>query len=161
MIVAPALLLPAHLRTALSRPLGTLLVSSGKISGLVVDYSVGDVVSANQISRYKVVDGRVMRGRAGPLAPRSCDVYAVNPPGSLSLNTLTISRMKSIERMCILGEEDLVVLGVGRSESASIAYGQPRTGVVVYEADPLRVVSVIKAFKPCLIVYSGQQSNSA
>ncbi|MEM0380539.1 MAG: DUF359 domain-containing protein [Desulfurococcaceae archaeon] len=154
MTIIPVLQLPFHLRKDLSKPLGVLYVSDNTISGFKVDYSVGDVVSRNQISEYRVVDNRVMRTRREIEKKDFCDIHVVNPPGTISLNTLTFLNTRFFKNICIIGEEDLVVLGIGRDRSVTTAYGQPRVGVVLYKTDPVYIVNIIKTFKPTLIVYN-------
>lgn len=153
MTILPVLQLPEHLRKTLSTPIGKLYVSSGYITGFRVDYCVGDIVSMNQVSDYKVVDSRVMRLER-EFEKINCDTYVYNPPGAISLNTLTVLKTMFFKTMCVVGEEDLVVLGIGRDKHVTIAYGQPRVGVVIYKADPFHTLSIIKAFKPTLAFYN-------
>lgn len=150
----PVLQLPQYMRIALSKPLGKLYVSKGKISGFIIDYSVGDVVSFNQISTYRVVDSRVMRVEKEFINKSFCDTYVYNPPGSISLNSITILKTKYFKNICVVGEEDLIVLSIGRDRETTIAYGQPRVGVVIYSSDPIHVLSIIKTFKPTLTFYN-------
>ncbi len=141
-----------YLRNVLSKPLSTLYVSRRMIKGFHIDYSVGDLVSRNHSSLYRVVDGKIMRKeldhrRAGE------EVVIVNPPGTLSLNTFTMLKVRGRYRYYVFGEEDLIVLGIGREYRCRMIYGQPRSGVVVMGSDPYYLVNIIKAFKLDIVDY--------
>lgn len=136
----------------MSTPLSKLYVSfKGYVKGLNIEYSVGDVVSANQNSRFKIVDWKTRRVEHVKKSLRSDKLVLINPPGSLSLNAFTILKAKHPGLFEVVGEEDLLVLIAGRE--GEVAYGQPGVGVVVLEKNPFYLSSLLKGFKPVVSVY--------
>jgi len=146
-IKIPVLKLPGFLRSELKTPLGKLLVSESYIKGLNIDYCVGDIVSENQNCEYRIIDYKTLRGVIKEVVKPTI----VNPPGALSINTFTALLNKGVKKHIVDGEEDLIVLAIARRRDITIAYGQPRTGVVIYKSDPFRIVNIIKAFKPDIV----------
>ncbi|MEM2025062.1 MAG: DUF359 domain-containing protein [Desulfurococcaceae archaeon] len=151
-VVVPALILPQHLRQDLSLPQGTLYVhpERGVVKGLRVKVLVGDVVSTRHFADIKVVDHKTKRTKID-LAWEEC-THVLNPPGSVSLNSLTMS---SLPRgvICVLGEEDLITLSYMVKNQGSIAYGQPDTGVVLVEPRAEIALKVLKILKPGIVHY--------
>ncbi|MEM0355767.1 MAG: DUF359 domain-containing protein [Desulfurococcaceae archaeon] len=148
----PCLTLLPEYRLALSTPLSKLYVSyTGYVKGLEVQYSVGDVVSVNQNSRYKIVDWKTRRKEHVERMVRGDRLVLVNPPGSLSLNAFTMLKAKHYGLFEVVGEEDLLVLITGRE--GDVVYGQPGVGVVVLKKNPFYLSSLIKGFKPVVSVY--------
>jgi len=143
----PVLKLPSFLRNELKIPLGKLLVSKSYIRGLNIDYCIGDIVSQNQNCVYRIIDYKTLRGVIKEVVKPTM----LNPPGTLSINAFTALLSNSVKNHVVDGEEDLIVLVVARRRNITVAYGQPRTGVVIYRSDPFRVVNVIKAFKPDIV----------
>lgn len=149
----PALKPIEFIREVLSKPLSTLYVSSsGEVKGLTVDYTVGDVVSANHRSKVKIIDYRTKR-----VALTREDLEEgfeiANPPGYITLNSITLLKAVKTNVFKVRGEEDLLVLAVAREGVSRIAYGQPNVGVVVFNKDRVYVTNILKTFKPEIIVY--------
>ncbi|OYT37937.1 MAG: hypothetical protein B6U89_06580 [Desulfurococcales archaeon ex4484_58] len=150
----PVLELPYYMRKTLSIPLSTLYISDKhEIKGLVVDYSVGDIVSRNMRSKYKVVDGKTKRTDIIKKPTSRKYITIVNPRGTISLNTRTLLKAYNIHGYFVKGEEDLIVIGIGCERKTRIVYGQPNIGVVVVDSNPYRMVNIIKTFKPNINVY--------
>jgi len=149
-ITVPALRLPDRLRRTLQIPLSTLYISKNWVKELNIEYCVGDIVSKNQKCKYMIVDGKTHREK---FEEKLSGYKIVNPRGTLSLNTLTILKAKRIRNLHVIGEEDLIVLGIGSEYKATIAYGQPYIGVVVVNSTPYWTTNIIKAFKPDIDVY--------
>jgi len=150
----PLLKLPDHMRRVLSKPLGTLIVSSkGVVKGLELDYSVGDFVSRNHRCRYRVVDGKTLRTRefCGESWGRGFKI--INPRGAISLNAFTMLKARGVDGYYVVGEEDLLVLPINREYEAKTIYGQPNVGVVVYNASRFYTANIIKSFKPDICDY--------
>jgi uncharacterized protein (UPF0218 family) len=148
----PCLKPPDHLRKALSLPQGKLYVSDKHaITGLSCDAAVGDVVSRNHYARIRVVDYKTKRNipaGKGPAGSRAFRV--VNPPGCVSLNSFTIGFLKGEHVVEVVGEEDLLVfpLALPSTGVSSIIYGQPNVGVVELDAPGIRILKLLKTFKP-------------
>jgi len=146
-----------RLRSALKKPLGTLLRGSGgseygevaraiEEKGIRFLISVGDVVSKDLIERgidvsVRIVDGRVMRKEiemAHEMPPRV--LRAKNPPGIIGFSAWSAIR-DAISGggglVLIEGEEDLLALPaiVEAPDGALVIYGQPNEGIVVVEVD--------------------------
>lgn len=81
----------------------------------------------------------------------------INPPGYLTLNSITLLKALKTTVFKVRGEEDLLVLAVAREGAFKIAYGQPNVGVVVLSRDRTYVLNIIKTFKPEVIVYHNNQ----
>jgi len=143
----PVLKLPGFLRNELKTPLGKLLVSESYIKGLNIDYCVGDVVSQNQNCRVRIIDYKTLRG----VIKEVIKPTLMNPPGALSIVAFTALLSNDVKNHVVDGEEDLIVLAIARRRNVTIAYGQPRVGVVIYKSDPFRIVNIIKAFKPDIV----------
>uniref|UniRef100_A0A7C2BKE8 GTP-dependent dephospho-CoA kinase n=1 Tax=Thermosphaera aggregans TaxID=54254 RepID=A0A7C2BKE8_9CREN len=148
----PCLKPPDYLRKTLSLPQGKLYVSDKHaITGLSCDAAVGDVVSRNHYARIRVVDYKTKRsvptgkGSAGGRVFR-----VVNPPGCVSLNSFTISFLKNEHVVEVVGEEDLLVFPLALPSTGvyRIIYGQPSVGVVELDARGVRVLKLLKTFKP-------------
>lgn len=122
------------------------------MKGLSVYYTVGDVVSANHYSRVKIIDRKTRRVEKMEGVSSNNNIAVVNPPGSLSLNAFTMLKAKGYELFEVIGEEDLLVLVAGRE--GDVAYGQPGVGVVVLNRDSFYLSSLLKGFKPDVLVLS-------
>ena len=153
----PVLKLPSFLRKILSTPMGKLLVSDKKlIRNIEVDIAIGDIVSETTRNLLRVIDGKTRR----TISIRKQDIEkesfkAINPPGTLSLNTRTITKCKKLKTLYIIGEEDLTPLAFSfEYEDAIIAYGQPRVGLVILTSNKINAIKVLKTFKPDIIVYN-------
>ena len=153
----PILKLPSFLRKTLSAPMGKLLVSDEKlIKNIEVDIAVGDVVSETTKNRIRVIDGKTRRTIS---IKKQClgkdSIKAVNPPGTLSLNTRTITKCKKLKTLYIIGEEDMTPLAFSLEyKDAVIAYGQPGVGLVILTSNKINAIKVLKTFKPDIIVYN-------
>lgn len=149
-ISIPVLRMPDNLRSSLRIPLSTLYVSPGQIKNLNAEYCVGDIVAKNQECKYMVIDGKTLRETHVRLEDR---YKVINPPGTLSLNILTSIKNRDLKKLFVMGEEDLIVLGIGKEYKTTIIYGQPNTGIVIINSNPYWIINVIKAFKPDIVVY--------
>jgi len=153
----PALLLPGEFRRFLATPQGTLYVkpSCGDIKGLEATVSVGDVVSSRHRTLIKVVDYKSRRCHYVPNSRlesvNECRV-AVNPPGVLSLNAVTIAMSTSRGYIYVVGEDDLLVIPFLARSNMSILYGQPGTGVVQVYSDINTALKVLKILKPTVVM---------
>ena len=147
----PVLILPKYLRKSLRIPLSRLYVSRGWITGFKADYTVGDIVSQNNIGAHEIIDGKTLREEIH-VTVKGVDV--INPPGSLALNTITMLKCRFCKSYIVHGEEDLVTLGVCREYfDKKVIYGQPSTGIVLMKSNPYWAINVIKAFKPDIVDY--------
>ncbi len=148
----PCLKPPDYLRKTLSLPQGKLYVSDKHaITGLSCDAAVGDVVSKNHYARIRVVDYKTKRSiPAGKGSAGSRVFRVVNPPGCVSLNSFTIGFLKDEHVVEVVGEEDLLVfpLALPSTGVSRIIYGQPNVGVVELDAQGVRVLKLLKTFKP-------------
>jgi len=146
----PVLKLPSFLRKILSTPMGKLLVSDKKlIRNIEVDIAIGDIVSETTRNLLR----RTISIRKQDIEKES--FKAINPPGTLSLNTRTITKCKKLKTLYIIGEEDLTPLAFSfEYEDAIIAYGQPGVGLVILTSNKINAIKVLKTFKPDIIVYN-------
>lgn len=146
----PALVLPSSFRKDFSQPQGTLVVHPEKatVAGLVVDVTVGDVVSENHISKIKVVDYKTLRRKLEGKPMLDC-IVVVNPRGHISINALTMSKLS--KNICVVGEEDLLVIAYLNSAFKSVIYGQPGVGPVVVKPDVHKALKVLKILKPAVV----------
>lgn len=153
-IYLPALALPAEFRDDLGKPQGTLIVhpERGVVHGIKVDVAVGDIVSQNHLSIVSVVDFKTKR-EVKPSTRQECHHLAVNPAGVVSINSITIADLASKGTICIIGEEDLLVVPFLRHEGKRILYGQPNTGVVLVEAKRETSIKAFKILKPTMVKY--------
>jgi len=147
----PLLELPLFLRKVLKTPLSKLLVSQNTITGLRVDYAVGDIVSLNHEAVYRIFDGKTHRQVLRAIQASS---YVINPPGAIALNALTLLKCSKYRDFPVDGEEDLLTLAVSRETRDKILiYGQPHAGVVVLRTNPYWALNIIKVFKPIIAEY--------
>ncbi|QOR94475.1 DUF359 domain-containing protein [Thermosphaera chiliense] len=148
----PCLKPPDYLRKTLSLPQGKLYVSEKHaITGLSCDAAVGDVVSRNHYARIRIIDYKTKRSiPAEPGSARGRVLRVANPPGCVSLNSFTISFLKGEHVVEVVGEEDLLVfpLALPFTGVSKIIYGQPNVGVVELDAQGVRVLKLLKTFKP-------------
>ncbi len=153
----PILKLPYFLRKILSAPMGKLLVSDKKlVKNIKVDIAVGDVVSETTENLLRVIDGKTRRTISIKKQELERDfIKAINPPGTLSLNTRTITKCKKLKTLYIIGEEDITPLAFSLEyKDATIAYGQPGVGLVILTSNKINAIKVLKTFKPDIIVYN-------
>ncbi len=150
----PSLELPLYMRKILSIPLATLYVSDKNLSIPGIDIGVGDIVSYNLSPKKSIIDGKTLRTKT-TTSGRGAGCKAINIRGTVSLNAITMLKIKNIERLFIEGEEDLVLLGASREHAygTKIAYGQPGAGIVVLKNDPFYTINIIKTFKPVIYEY--------
>lgn len=151
----PALVLMPQFRRDLSLPQGTLYVhpKGGVIRGLKVKVLVGDIVSMTHYANIRVIDHKTKRAKVESTWG-DC-THVINPPGSLSLNSLTLaSKPEGI--ICVAGEEDLLVISYIVKDHGDIAYGQPGVGVVVVRPRPEIALKVLKILKPGVVDYTGR-----
>ena len=137
--------------------MGKLLVSDKKfVSNVKVDIAIGDVVSETTEYNLCVIDGRTRRTISVEKQYKVKEsLKAINPPGTLSLNTRTIAKCKGIKTLYIVGEEDLTPLAFSLEYSnATISYGQPMVGLVILTSNKINAIKVLKTFKPDIIVYN-------
>jgi len=147
----PLLELPLFLRKVLKTPLSKLLVSQTTITGLKANYAVGDVVSLNHEAAHKIFDGKTHRHT---LRSIQAFIYIINPPGTLTLNALTLLKCTKCRDFPVDGEEDLLTLAVAReARDKTLIYGQPRVGVVILHTNPYWALNIIKVFKPLIAEY--------
>jgi len=157
-LAIPVLVLPSEFRRALALPQGALYVepTRGEVRGLSAVVSVGDVVSARHSAVIRVVDYKSeRRPHAGSYAVSTSECrVVVNPPGTLSLNTITT--ISGVERGCIrvVGEEDLLVIPFLARRGISIIYGQPGVGAVKLKSDLNIALKMLKILKPSIVTYS-------
>lgn len=153
----PSLVLPSHFRQDLALPQGVLLVhpERGVIRGLSFDVAVGDVVSTRHSAKLKIVDYKTMRRDVDEKALcQEQHLFALNPPGCLSLNSITMALSASRGVFCVIGEEDLLVLPFLSREGEKTAYGQPGVGIVVARSSVEIALKVLKILKPAVVKYS-------
>ncbi|MCD6301435.1 MAG: DUF359 domain-containing protein [Staphylothermus sp.] len=153
----PILKLPSFLRKILGAPMGKLLVSDKEfVRNIKVDIAIGDVVSETTKHNLCVIDGKTRRSISLEKEYRVKEsLKALNPPGTLSLNTRTIAKCKRIKTLYIIGEEDLAPLAFSLEyTNKTISYGQPRVGLVILTSNKINAIKVLKTFKPDIIVYN-------
>jgi uncharacterized protein (UPF0218 family) len=151
-IAIPVLQLPVEYRRELSIPQGTLHISKnrGVIQGLRGDATVGDVVSERHFSSLKIVDFKTKRLRlVGSV--EQCNQVVLNPPGSISINSITILQAHTQGVICVIGEEDLLVIPLLKKVGNVIIYGQPDTGVVEVVALEEVALKVFKILIPAIV----------
>jgi uncharacterized protein (UPF0218 family) len=150
-IILPVLRLPSSLRRELAIPQGRLVVSRKTIKDLEVDVTVGDIVSKTLKAPLKIIDYKTRRSvREGFKGEGVASV--INPRGTLSLNSRTITKIHDRGVISVLGEEDLLTLAYALERDGSrIAYGQPGLGVVILVSDRYRALKVLKTFKPDIL----------
>lgn len=153
--------LPEEHRSFLGIPQGDLYVSRtrGLVQGLEADVAVGDVVSRNHTVALRVTDAKTKRSMTVDTGLSRCDTTIVNPPGSISMQAFTASLMKQAKGICVIGEEDLLVIPFTLTWG-SVIYGQPDTGVVK-TASRERALKILKGLKPhmAIINLKGEQRN--
>ncbi len=139
--------------------MGKLLVSNKKlIRNIEVDIAIGDIASETTRNLLRVIDGKTRRTIS--IRKRERDIEkesfkAINLPGTLSLNTRTITKCKKLKTLYIIGEENLTPLAFSLEyKDAIIAYGQPGVGLVILTSNKINAIKVLKTFKPDIIVYN-------
>jgi len=156
-LTIPALTLPLEFRKHLSIPQGTLHVNPkrGEIAGLEALVSVGDVVSSRHKTSIKIFDYKSKRQvyTSTTLIDVRGPRIAINPPGVLSLNAITIIHSTRRGHVFVIGEEDLLVIPLLSRGKTSILYGQPSTGVVRVESDINMALKILKILKPTMVTY--------
>ncbi len=160
--ILPVLRLPVWLRKTLSAPQGTLFIPKTNVIksyDIQVDFAIGDIVSRTLKASIKVIDGKTRRIKELPYTGKS-DVTIINPQGTLSLNSKTLLKEKDINTIFVLGEEDLLGLGVSlEKDNIIFAYGQPRVGFVLVHTNTVRARKLLKTFKPDIVVYNKVKEN--
>ncbi|MCC6041911.1 MAG: DUF359 domain-containing protein [Desulfurococcaceae archaeon] len=148
----PALVLPAKYRLSLARPQGVLHVhrAGGALSGFKSFATVGDVVSRRHHSAIKIIDYKTERYRTLH-AEAPCDHVIINPPSSISLNSFTVLTSISKGIVCVIGEEDLLVVPLLRAEGKKVIYGQPGVGLVEVEGNTEMAIKVLKILIPAMV----------
>lgn len=151
----PVLALPHDHRRDLGLPHGKLLVhpERGPIVNLRVDVTVGDIVSERHVSRVKVIDYKTKRFSKLEMYKDERCLYVVNPPGSISLSSITVINSITHGLICVLGEEDMLSIPFLLRESLKVAYGQPDVGVVILRSSREIALKVFKILKPAMVVY--------
>lgn len=160
--ILPVLRLPVWLRRTLYVPQGTLFIPETNVIrnyDIYVDFAIGDIVSRTLKASVRIIDGKTRRTK-NLLYARKCDIVIINPQGTLSLNSKTLLKEKNINTIFVLGEEDLLGLGVSlEKDDIILAYGQPRVGFVLVRADTIRARKLLKTFKPDIVVYNKVKEN--
>ncbi|MEM4717261.1 MAG: DUF359 domain-containing protein [Desulfurococcaceae archaeon] len=158
----PVLSLPSDFRIDLSIPQGVLFVHPERevIKGLHGDVTIGDVVSNRHFSSIKIRDFKTKRSltmRERQLHDLGeCAFIAINPPGSISLNSLTVLEIARAGIICVIGEEDLLVIPFLRHGDRNIIYGQPDSGAVLVKTRSEIAIKVFKILKPTMVKYEIQ-----
>ncbi|AFL67304.1 DUF359 domain-containing protein [Desulfurococcus amylolyticus] len=149
----PVLKLPVDFRLSLSIPQGDLYVSPdrGLVYGLRAEAAVGDIVSRNHMVEMRITDAKTKRHTVD-VGPRECDVLVVNPQGTISINSFTSSLMGGARSICVVGEEDLLVIPFTLVRGFKIIYGQPDVGVVISSPSRERVLKILKGLKPDIVI---------
>ncbi len=147
----PALCLAEAHRGDLAYPQDLLIVhpSRGYLAGLEVDVAVGDVVSERHVAKIRVFDYKTKRTLGLERRVSKC-INVVNPRGCLSLNSLTLAKSRAGD-LCVVGEEDLLVLAFAVTGAESILYGQPDVGAVLMKPDLNKAIKVLKILKPAVV----------
>lgn len=147
----PVLALPEDYRVDLACPQGTLFVnpSSGVVSGLEADVAVGDIVSMRHRTRVRVIDFKTKRSEYIAPTAHKCK-YVVNPRGCVSLMAATLSKLLNRD-ICVVGEEDMLVVAYMLSQTGTILYGQPGVGVVRVKASIHEALKVLRILKPAVV----------
>jgi uncharacterized protein (UPF0218 family) len=147
----PVLKMPEYLRTTLSMPQGTLYISShGLVKGITADYAVGDYVSMTLNYRINAIDYKTRRKRRVNAKVDEENTIIINPPGTLSIMSKTMLKAKKISTYIVVGEEDLLPVGIGLERKGTIVYGQPGIGVVKLVSSRLKSQRILKTFKPAI-----------
>jgi len=157
----PALELPHQFRQDFSLPQGVLVVhpEKGVVKKLRVDVAVGDIVSQRHDAKVRVLDYRTKRvSLSNATKPHECDVRVINPPGYLSLNSISLITSMEEGSLCVMGEEDLLVVPFLSRECRLIIYGQPGTGIVLVGSRVEMALKVLKILKPAIVQYSYETS---
>jgi len=149
----PVLRLDDRYRFSLAIPQGDLYVTSsrGIVQGLEADVTVGDIVSTLHKAGISIVDLRTKR-HLSLNTRKECNTIVVNPPGSISLNAFTILRMEKPGRICVIGEEDMLVLPCTLTPGRTIIYGQPDVGAVRTYSSTERALKILKGLKPDIAI---------
>lgn len=156
----PVLALPGDYRQDLALPQGILYVnpSRGVVEGFVVDVAVGDVVSERHFSRLKILDFKTRRvNSVTGIHVEQC-IRVLNPPGSISLNSLTILNSLRKGYICVIGEEDLLPVAYLATRDIRVIYGQPDVGVVELKSGIEIALKVFKILKPTMVIYDYSSS---
>jgi len=162
--------LTPELRIKLKKPLGTLIRGSfaetmKTFKDIIEDekpaaiISVGDTVSRNLeenhvIPKVSIVDNRVMRRSAKPIALKTEKTVTVkNPQGTITeeAHKAIQEAMKSDYRVKIVvdGEEDLLALiaVLYAPEDSFVVYGQPYEGIVAIRVTPEKKTEIAEILK--------------
>ncbi len=153
----PVFILPTKYRKLLSIPQGTLYVphSERVISGLKVDYAVGDIVSITLNYNVNIIDYKTRRREKVHPPIHEEYTYIINPPGSLSIHSRTILKTGRYKTYIVKGEEDLIPLAISLEEEGKlVGYGQPNVGVVLLKTSIYRARKLLKTFKPALYLFN-------
>ncbi len=155
----PALTLPLEFRRFFAYPQGTLYIKPhrGEVTGFQVTVSVGDIVSEKHKAEVKIVDykskRRTYRDETSLLNVKKYRIV-VNPPGTLSLNAMTIINNTRTGYIRVIGEEDLLVIPFLTRSDVSVVYGQPDVGVVLVKSDLNMALKILKILKPTVVTYN-------
>lgn len=153
----PVLHLQSDFREDFSIPQGVLFVhpERGVISGLSADVTIGDIVSDRHFSSVKIQDFKTKRSLIAQVR-EECTWLATNPPGSISMNSFTVVDTTRMGTICVIGEEDLLVIPFLRYMDRKVIYGQPDSGVVLIKTRSEIAIKVFKILKPTMVKYEVQ-----
>ncbi len=149
--------LPNSLIDQLKIPLGILLPDSQADKTDIKKYlsensyviTVGDrttekMIEFGLIPSLQIVDGKEKREKREPpkLVDSTIELNVDNPAAEITSQSIEIIKkaftMQSPVRLCVNGEEDLLVIPVciHAPENAIVLYGQPNEGLVIVKITP-------------------------
>ena len=148
--------LPNSLRGQLKIPLGILLPES-QVDKINIEkhlsensyiITVGDrttekMIEFGLIPSLQIIDGQEKRAkREHPKLANATELIVDNPAAEITPQSIDIIKkaftMQSPVRLCVNGEEDLLVIPVCiyAPENAIVLYGQPNEGLVIVKITP-------------------------
>ncbi len=156
-IPIPVLKLPTTLRSYFAYPHGTLIISekAGKLFTCNIrgDYLVGDVVSQKFRGDIRIIDFKTRRTKKYEHSDvdLSNSILIINPQGTVSQNSRTLTILKKKKYM-VYGEEDLLTMSISlTNEKKIIIYGYPGYGAVITCSDTVKARRLLKRFKPDIV----------
>ncbi len=154
----PVLKLPINLRNYFAYPHGTLII--GERAGTLFtcnirgDYLIGDVVSQKFHGDIRVIDFKTRRTKK--YEPSDVDlsnsILIINPRGTVSQNSRTLTILMKKKKYIVYGEEDLLTMTISLAdEKKIIIYGYPGYGAVITCSDIIKARRLLKRFKPDIV----------